>query len=146
MELYTAAKVVSYISEIEQESLRFYETWAEANEALRATFLSFIKENLKYEKRVKRAYYGAVTDALETGFSFKGLRGDLVIPSLGKESSPVEVLEAGLDMEEAIQEFYRKASGLSKSLLADVSRAMAWVAKTRNARIKKLHSMSEEIR
>ena len=144
MELHTAASVITYISKIEEASGQFYGTWADRHEALAELFLSFSKENSKYEMNVKRAYYGAVSDALETGFSFKGLRGDLVIPSLKEGASLIDVIEAGMDMEKDIEGFYLKASALSRNLLADVSRAMARVAKTRGARLMKLQSLYEE--
>ena len=146
MELNTAARVITYISKVEEESGQFYEICANRHEALKEPFISFIKENIKFEKNVKRAYYGAVSDALETGFSFKGLKGDLVIHLLKEGSSLIEVLRVSMDMEKDIQEFYLKASGLSKNLLADVSRAMARVAKTRDARIAKLQSLFEKFK
>ncbi|MBW2061415.1 MAG: hypothetical protein JRI95_07615 [Deltaproteobacteria bacterium] len=145
MELNTAAAVISYISKIEQESAQFYEEWANKHKELKEAFLAFAKENHKNEKNIKRAYYGAVTDALETGFSFKGLEGALVMPLLDNNASSGEVLKASLDLENGIREFYLKAAELSKALLGDVSRAMARVAKIRNTRLTELRLLLEEI-
>jgi hypothetical protein len=140
MELNTAASVISYISKIEQDSGSFYENWADKNDLLRETFISFTKENKKNESEIKRVYYSVISDALETGFSFKGLKGDVKIPNLSDNASLKEILQASIVMEESIQQFYFEAAKLSKSLLADVPRAMERVAKKRNKRKEKLAS------
>jgi hypothetical protein len=143
MELNTAASVISYASKIEQESTAFYEQWAKRYEALREVALSFVRENKKNEANIKRAYYSVVTDALETNFCFKGLIGDVAMPLISNDASFFQVLEASLVLENSMQKFYLKAAELSKALLADVTRAMERVAKTREARVAKLRSMVE---
>ncbi len=145
MDLNTAAAVISYTSKIEQESARFYEKWGEVHEILREAFSSFVKENKKSEKNIKRAYYNVVSDALETGFSFKGLKADVNVPSLDNDASPYDVLKASIEMETGIQEFYLKAAELSRSLLADVPRVMGRVATSRDIRVARLRSMLEEM-
>lgn len=145
MELNTAASVISYISKIEQNSGKLYEKWAEKDEKLRETFSSFIKENKKNESNIKRAYYSVISDALETGFSFKGLKADVMLPQLGDNASPAEILRASIELEQSIQGFYIKAADLSKSLMADVPRAMKRVAKTRDQRKEKLRSLLESL-
>jgi len=143
MELNTAASVISYISKIEQESAEFYEKWSKPHEALKEAFSSFAKENTKSEKNIKRAYYNVVSDALETGFCFKGLIGDVIIPVLHNDASVSEILGASLDLEKIIQAFYFRAAGLSKALLSDVARALERAAKFRTTRVDKLRSMLE---
>lgn len=143
-ELNTTSSVISYISKIEWESADFYVKWASEHEELRESFLSFAKENKKYEKSIKRAYYNAVSDALETNFCFKGLRADVVLPSLKEEASSSEVLKASISMENSIQIFYKEAAEISRDLLADVPRAMQRMANSRNGRIEKLRSILEK--
>jgi hypothetical protein len=145
MHLETSAAVITYISKIENDSAEYYRTWGERQEEVKNAFLPFVKENLKFEKNVKRAYYSAVSDALETGFSFRGLKGEVSVPAIEDGVSAADVVKACIEMEDAIREFYLKASDLSKSLLGDMSRAMARVAKSRDARLEKLESLQNEL-
>ena len=145
MELNTAASVISYVSKIEQDSAKLYEKWAEKHEEIREAFSSFVKENKKNESNVKRAYYSVISDALETGFAFKGLRVDVVMPLVEDDASLSETLRASIDLENCIQEFYLKAAKLSRSLLADVPRAMERVAQVRNQRKEKLQSLLKTV-
>ena len=103
MELKTAASVISYISKIEQESADFYEKLSKEYEIHTDMFLSFVKENKKNEKNIRRTYYSVVTDALETGFSFKGLHTDVKVPSLNSGIQR-DVLRASIELEKRIQE------------------------------------------
>jgi hypothetical protein len=143
-ELNTAAAVIAYVFKIEQETADFYETWAQKYDECYEIFLSFVKDNKKNEKNIKRAYYGVVSDALETNFCFEGLRVDLTIPQVGQEASPSEVLKTSLDLERSIRAFYEEASAVSRALLADVTRVMDRVAKSRKVREEKLRSMLEK--
>jgi len=143
MELNTAASVISYVSRIEQGSADFYEKWANEHGELREAYLSFARDNKKYEKNIRRAYYSVVSDALETNFCFEGLKADVAVPLLKQTASPPEVLKASMDLENSIHAFYREAAQMSKALLADVPRAMERVAKLRKARVDKLSSMLE---
>ncbi len=141
MELRTAASVISYISKLEQESAKLYEGWAGKHDEIKEAFSSFVIENKKHEANVRRAYYSVISDALETGFSFKGLKGDVAFPQIGDEAMIYEILKVSIDLEQEIQTFYLKAADLSKSLLADVPRAMERVAKIRNQRKEKLQRL-----
>ena len=141
MELRTAASVISFITGVERDSSEFYVNWGNRHEELNTAFLDFAKENLRNEKNIKRAYFGVVSDALETNFCFKGLEANVEIPSLGEDASPSEILMASISLEDAIRGFYEEASRRSKGLLADVPRAMARVSKSRGARIESLQSM-----
>lgn len=146
VELNTAASVISHISKIEQESARYYKKWSERCEELKEPFLSFVKENKKNEKNIRRVYYGVVSDALETGFAFKGLKSIVSIPSLRDNATLPEIIEASLELEKIIGEFYMKSAMVSKALLADLPRAMERVAKLRTTRVAKLHSLLREIK
>lgn len=141
MELSTASSVISQVSKIEQESAAFYREFAKEYDELKELFLSFVEENKKNERAVKRAYYNVVSDALETNFSFKGLRTDLTMPIFTNVSSIHDVLDTSIVMETGIEKFYRQAADLSKALMADVPRAMERVAKHRVARVEKLRAI-----
>jgi hypothetical protein len=143
MELNTAASVIKYVSKLELESAKLYEEWSKMHEKVRNSFESFAKENTKNEQRIKRAYYNVVSDALETGFCFKGFQSDLAIPKCGQDATVSEILEVAIGLENDIKDFYGEAADLSKCLLADVPREMQKVAKTRDDRITKLQAMSQ---
>ncbi len=135
MNLQTAASVISCVSRIEQEGAALYEKLADAHPALKTTFLAFAKENLKHEAAIRRAYYNVVSDALETGFCFDlAVDEMLASPPLPPDASLASALDACMLMEEKVRGFYVEAAAQSKSLLADVSRAMERVAKARTER------------
>ncbi len=142
MELNTASSVISFVSELEQRSADFYGKWAERHTALKNRFDEFVKENQKTEKNIKRSYYSVVTDALETNFCFKGLTAKAEIPDLPENASAEDVVRASVEMEKFIRDFYRQAADLSRSLLADVPRAMDRVARNRDSRISELEKMA----
>ena len=142
MELNTAASVIKYVSRLEVESAALYEEWSKLHENLRNSFERFSEQNKKHEQKVKRAYYSVVSDALETGFCFTGLRSDLTIPKIRQEATVLEILETAIGLEKAVRDFYVEAADLSKCLLADVPREMQKVAKARNERIDQLLAMA----
>ena len=130
--LQTAASVISCVSRIEQEGAALYTRLADAHPEFKTTFLAFAKENLKYESNIRRAYYNVVSDALETGFCFDLAVDAVLAPlTLSPDAALTEVLDACIRLEEEIRSFYVKAAAQSKSLLADVPRAMERVAKAR---------------
>ena len=143
MDMNTAASVITYISRLERESAKLYDEWAEVHEKLREPFAGFARENKKNEQRVKRAYYGVVSDALETAFCFKELRSDIILPEVGKETTITEVLDLAVRLENGIKSFYEEAARLSKALLPDVPREMQKVAFARESRIRDLLAISE---
>ena len=142
MECTTAASVITYVSKIELDSALRYEQWGKLHEKLRDSFEAFAKANRKNEQRVKRAYYSVVSDALETGFCFKEIRADIVIPEVSKGASVSEVLNRAVALEKEIREFYGKAANSSRALLADVSRQMEKVSQERTKRVEQLQSMA----
>ncbi len=100
------------------------------------TFLSWSKENRKFEKNIKRTYYGVITDTIESNFSFEGLdtldyEFDTELPQVGDSSVTKEKAE---EIERKIKEFYLKAAELSEGLLADIPRVLRKIAKKREGR------------
>ena len=100
------------------------------------TFLSWSKENRKFEKNIKRTYYGVITDTIESNFSFEDLdtldyEFDTELPQDGDSSVTKEKAE---EIERKIKEFYLKAAELSEGLLADIPRVLRKIAKKREGR------------
>ena len=143
MELSTAGSFVTYVSKIEQESAALYSSWARQHDELKELFLAIAEDNKKNERAIRGAYYGVVSDALETNFCFKGLQADLEVPHLCEKASPLAVLEAGIRIERDLRGFYIEAAQRCKAFLPDVSRAAERVAKMREGRLKKLRSIQE---
>jgi len=142
MECTTAASVITYVSKIELDSAKLYEQWVGLFDRFRNSFEAFAKQNKKNEQRVKRAYYSVVSDALETGFCFKDLRADIVIPEFSEEATVSEVLNSALKLEKEILDFYVKAANSSRALLADVSRQMDKVSQERTKRVEHLQALA----
>jgi len=131
MKLNTMAAVMAFITKVEEGSAEFYERCAEKFPEPREPFLSWSKENRKFEKNIKRTYYGVITDTIESNFSFEGLdtldyEFDTELPEDGDSSVIKEKAE---EIEKKIKEFYLKAPELSEGLLADIPRVLRKIAK-----------------
>ena len=122
-------------------SAALYEEWAQNYEKLRETFLSFAMENEKNEKNIRRVYYGVVSDALETNFCFKGLKGDVSLPLPTYNTSYSELLKICIHFEESIYSFYCEAAKTAKTLFAELPRSLERGAGLRKARLSKLRSL-----
>ena len=142
MECTTAASVITYVSKIELDSAKLYEEWGKLHEKLRNPFEAFAKTNKKNEQRIKRAYYSVVSDALETGFCFKDIRADIVMPQFSKGASVSEILKLAVTLENEIRNFYGKAANSSRALLPDVPRQMEKVSHERTKRVEQLEGMA----
>ena len=95
--------------------------------------------------QIERAYYGVISDALETGFSFKINPDEYTIGAeLAENTRYSDALNQAVEMEERIGKFYSEAAEQAKSLLADVPRAFTMVAKKRGDRKAKLRSLIEQ--
>jgi len=145
MNINTCSQVVSLARELEQKAAGFYRDLARRWPQKEDFFLGFAEENENYVTLVERAYYGVISDAYEGCFAFDmdpeayGINIDL--------PEGVSLSEAGaaaLAMEEKIIGFYREAARQSKSLMADVPRAMELVARKRSERLGRLRSMMEK--
>ena len=139
MEINTASAVISFARKLEEESARFYEELSRKYTKDKDIFLSFAKENGKNIVQVERVYYEVITDALEGCFSFKINPDNYAFKTeVADLVSYSKALERSIEVEEKIIEFYSDAAEQSKSLLADVPRIFAMVAKKRGERIPKL--------
>lgn len=134
MNLNTAAAVISHMTDLEQTSADLYAQWALRLPRHQEIFRDLADENRKNAARIRRAYYHAVTDALETAFSFQGLAAELVLPDPSPQAAATEVLRSALRLEGDIKQLYEKAATCSKLLFADLSRVMGRLAQGRKAR------------
>ena len=142
MELNTASEVISFARRLEEDGVKLYEDLAQRYVEGRETWLSFDKENRKNVVQIERAYYGVITDAIEGCFAFKIDPDEYALKTeLAENASYSDVLNEAINMEEKIIKFYSDAAEQSKSLLADVPRIFAIVAKKRGERRAKLESL-----
>jgi rubrerythrin len=139
MKLNTASQVISFARHLEEEGASFYEVEAKRYTENSDILLGFARENRKNIARVERAYYGGISDAIEGGFSFDidpaeytGQAGAL--PNPANE----DFIKTAIEMEEKTARFYEEAAEQSKSLLANVPRVLADMARLRYERREKL--------
>jgi len=136
MPLNTASEVISLARQLEEDCAKFYELLAQRYLKDGETFLSLAEESRKNIVQVERAYYGVITDALEGCFAFSINQNEYLFSAeLSEKISYTKVLGWAIDMEKKIGEFYSDAGEQSKSLMADVPRAFAMMAKKRGGRI-----------
>ena len=145
MELKTASSVINYLAGIESQSANWYTRHARNHSNLEALFRTFAGENHKFAKRLKKAYYSGVTDALETNFSFQGLEAGVEIPQTVETTTAGQLLVLSLELEKSVRSFYLEAADLSRDLLADVPRAMERVGRARDKRIDALVALQRQI-
>jgi len=143
MELNTASAAVSFSQQLEDDSIKFYETamqrYPEGNDILS----SFISDNRKNKALIHRSYYGVISDALEGCFAFEDIDTDdfSIDTILADDVSFAEALNTAIAMEEKIMNYYSVAAEASRSLMADVPRAFEKIAKKRHERIHTLRSL-----
>ena len=143
MKLNTMAGVMSFVSKIENDSASFYRNYAEKYPELESIFLSWNKENSKFEKNVKRTYFGVITDTLESNYAFQGLDTDdyNFETQLPEDVDSSEAGKKACEIEETIKNFYLKAAQLSDGLMADIPRLFIKIAKKREERCQSLESL-----
>ena len=142
MKLNTMAAVMSFVSKIENDSASFYRNYAKNFPELESIFLSWNKENSKFEKNIKRTYFGVITDTLESNYAFQGLDTDdyNFETQLPENVDSSEAGKKAREIEETIKNFYLKAAQLSDGLMADIPRLFRKIAKKREERCSSLES------
>ena len=142
----TASAVISFSEGLEDSASAFYEALSAMFPAHGDVFLGFVDESRKNKVLLTRTYRETVSDALETGFAFEGLRLDprLVAPALSGGTGLAEALQAAVDMEEGATRFYQEVAELSRSLLATIPRAFRRAARWRDQRRGVLQSIADE--
>lgn len=134
MKLNTMAAVMSFVSRIEEESASFYEECAARYPDMKDSLLSWSKENRKFEKNVKRTYFGVITDTLESNYAFEGLDTDDYAFETDIPGERAKAVERIHGIEGKIRAFYLKAADLSEGLMADIPRLFRKIAKKREDR------------
>jgi len=143
--LNTCSGVISFARELEDKSAKFYQDLSQQYAQDEDVFLSFAQENKKNIVAIERAYYGVITDAIESCFAFNVNPDEYMLETeLAKEASYSDSLDKAIRIEEIIIKFYLDAAEQSKSLMADVPRAFIMVAKKRNNRSEKLRLLLEK--
>lgn len=143
MELNTMAAVMSFVSKIENDTSSFYQDYADKYHELKEIFLFWAKENKKFEKTVKQTYFGVITDAIESNFSFGDLNTDnfrfeTILPENANLNTAKKRAQ---EIEDTIKDFYLKAAQLSEGLMADIPRLFIKIAKKREERSRSLDSL-----
>lgn len=142
MRMHTCSETIGFARELENTSAKFYEVLSQKFARKEEAFLSFVKENKKYLSEVERAYYGVITDAIEGCFAFDIDPDEYVFQvKLPEKADFAQALNRAIEMEDKIIKFYSDAANQAKSLMADVPRAFALVAKKRGNRIATLKSL-----
>jgi len=145
MNLHTASEIISFAKKLENESAKFYEGLAERYSKDKDVFLAFAEENGKNVTQIERAYYGVITDAIESCFAFDIEPDEYMFSTeLADNASYSNALNKAEEIEQKMVNFYSDAAEQSKSLMADVPRIFAIVARKRSNRIPKLKSLVEK--
>jgi len=145
MEMHTCSQIIGFTRELENTSAKFYEALSQKYAKEEDVFLSFVKENKKYLAEVERTYYEVITDAIEGCFAFDINPDEYAFQTeLPEKASYAEALGRAIEMEEKIKKFCSDAAEQSKSLMADVPRALAMIARKRESRLAKLRLLLGE--
>ena len=139
----TASAVISFSQELEDSCSRFYEELAQMFAECRDAFLGFARDGNRNRLLITRTYQETITDALEAGFAFEGLRleGHLVELTLPVDMSLAEALGMAIGLEERAVAFYEEVAERSQSLLATIPGAFRRVARKRRRRKAELEAM-----
>ena len=147
MKLNTTSGVISFARKLEEDGAGFYEGLAKWNADDGEVLLSFAKENRRNVVQTERVYYGVISDAIEGCFAFDMDSDEYMLRTESPaEASYPDSLNRAINMEDRTTRFYLDAAEQSKSLLADVPRAFAVVAKKRDNRRLKLLALLEKAR
>jgi rubrerythrin len=144
MKLNTASQVISFARKLEEDGAGFYEAAAGQHAKSSDVLLGLAAENKKNITRVERAYYSAITDALEGGFAFDLDPAEYEMKPGGADNKAyADTIKTAIEMEEKTARFYEEAAEQGKALMADVRRAFLNMAKLRNERREKLAALRD---
>ena len=132
---------------MEDEITRFYQILATRDTFSRGqqTFHTFAQESQKHKKMILRTYREIVSDALETSFSFVGVKTEDY--TLDTDLPPDITYEKALTKAEVIEDLSSKfcmtAGQQSQSLLAGIPQAFQRIAKRKVQRKQILQTLHE---
>lgn len=147
MELATASALLSFYSRLEDAITHFYQTLAtrDAFSQDQKTFQAFAQESQKHKMMILRTYREIVSDALETSFSFMGMKTEDY--TFDTELPPDITYDTALSKAEAIEDLSSKfcmtAGQQSQSLLAGIPQAFQRIAKRKTKRKQILQTLQE---
>jgi len=142
MKLCTASETLSFIRELEEKAAKFYEDIARRFPKNGEDFLSFAKENRKYNKQVQMAYQYVITDAIEGCYAFDLDPDNYTFETdLPQDAGLADAVNKALAIEDKIIGCYNDGAEQSMSLLADVPRNFKIVVRKRSSRLEKLKSL-----
>lgn len=145
MKLHTASETLSFIRELEEKAAGFYEGLAQRFPDNGNDFLSFAKENRKYNKQIQMAYQSVITDAIEGCYAFDLESDNYTFETdLSQDASLADAANKALVIENKIIGCYNDGADQSMSLLADVPRNFKIVVRKRSNRLEKLKSLAEK--
>lgn len=130
---------------MEDAITHFYQTLAARDTFSQGhqTFDTFAQESQKHKKRILRTYREIVSDALETSFSFTGVKTEDY--TIDTELPPDITYEKALTKAEIIEEvsakFCATAGQQSQSLLAGIPQVFQHIAKRKIERKQILHTL-----
>ena len=144
MKLNTTSQVISFARKLEEDGAGFYESLAKRHTEDSDLLISFAKENKKSITRVERAYYSAITDAIEGCFTFDLDPEAYAIKPDDVQNTAYSIdLNTAIEMEYKTASFYDIAAEQSKSLLADIPRVFSTMARLRDDRRQKLADLRD---
>ena len=145
MRLHTASEAISLARKLGEDSAKFYVDLSQKYAKDKDIFLSFAAENRKNVVQIDRVYYGVISDAIEGCFAFNINAVDYTFETeLIDKVSYSEALYKAVEIEKKMVQFYLSAAEQSKSLLADLPRAFALIAKKRGNREPQLSALLEK--
>ena len=142
----TCSAIISFATELEENSSKFYEELTKKHPDEKEIFLAFAKENRKNKVLVTRTYQETITDALEACFIQINLSDYRTEVTLKEGVSYLDALKTAIELEQNANRFYLDVTERSKSLLATIPRAFKRVAERRNNRKLKLKTMLNNLK
>ena len=142
MNLRTASETLSFIRELEEKAAGFYEDLSGRFPENKEDFLSFAKENRRYNKQIQMAYQSVISDAIEGCYAFDLEAENYIFETdLPDSATLADAATKALAIEDKILECYTVGADQSGSLLADVPRNFKMVLKKRNKRLERLKAL-----
>ena len=139
MRLQTTAQVVDLAKRLGRQSAEFYANLAEADVDHRDLFQAYSRQDSGSTKQIEQAYRYAVSDALETGFSFDLEEDDYALQfALEGAAGPADRIGQAKSIEEVAVRFFRDAARQSESLMADIAVLFRALARKRMRRLAEL--------
>lgn len=136
----TASAVISFVERLEEDTAKFYDWLAASYPEHKEMFLAFAKDCRKNKTLVTRTYQETVTDALETGYSFKGLVLNDFMPHVEwqEKMTLAMALESAISLEKKTVDLYADLTARSKTLLSTIPSAFRKMADNRAAHLSRL--------